>query len=205
MGFIAYIEAFRKAYTIYNLSSKFIFAAEDVVVQIGSNELNAAKQSLNDMRSSNNPRRELNMAITQLRSALEHFDSKRYSLGGFIDDWSAMEKCFQTALFISVCYYSIGETALSEKFRNKSCDYFEEWLEHYHRPQGKKYAQELRYDLVKDKVIEIGLSWPYTYPERSGLFDDFSSKKQNMFDDAFQKHKEYVKEQYKTITRSLCL
>ena len=204
MGFITTIETFRKAIIIGKFTSKLVFAAEDVVVQIGSNELNAAKQSLFDMRSSNNPQREFNMAITQLRSALEHFDSKRFSFGGFVEDWGAMEKCYQTALFISICYYSIGEAVLSEKFRNKSCDYFVEWINYYQRPiVGKLYHKEFCYDLVKKKVIEIGLLWPYSYPEMDGFFDEFSSKKHKMFDDAFEKHRNAVKEQYRTLTYRL--
>lgn len=203
MSFISSIEAVRKAYAIYSFASNFIFAAEDVVVQIGSNELNAAKRSLSDMRSSNNPQRELNMAITQLRSALEHFDSKRYTLGGLLDDWGAMEKSFQTALFIAVCYSFIGESILSEKFRNMSCDYFAEWLDHYNRPQGKRWAQELRYDMVKDKVNEMGLSWPYSYPESS--WNPFSSEDSRKFHEAYERHKEAVKKQYHEWTYMLTM
>ncbi len=201
MAFIESIETFRKVISLYNFSSKFIFAAEDVVMQIGSNELNAAKQSLCDMHSSNSPRRELNMTITHLSSALHHFDSKRYSCFGFFDDWTAMEKCYQTSLFISICYFSIEEHLLCEQYRNLSCDYFAEWLDHYHRPQGKMYAQHMRYDLVKNKVNEIGLSWPYTYPDTS--WNPFSLKDQRDFDEAYEKHKKEVKKQYKALTFGL--
>lgn len=199
MSFIASIEAFRKAITIYNFCSKFIFAAEDVVVQIGSNELSAAKQSLYDMRLSNSPHRELQMAITQSRSALQHFDSKRHSL---LCGLTAMEKSYQTAIFISLCYFSEGEQVLCEKYRNLSCDYFSEWLDNYHPPEGKLYAQQLRYDLVKQRVNEIGLSWPYSYPD-SVSWNPFSSIDSDNLKKAYEKHKEAVKNQYKALTYRL--
>lgn len=99
-----------------------------------------------------------------------------------------------------MCYASISERVLSEQFREKSNEYFKEWLDNYQRPQGKIWAQNARYDMIKEKVEEIGLSWPYSYPERNGLFDDFSSKKQKLFDDALQKHKEYVIRQFNEMT-----
>ena len=197
MSFISSIEAFRQVISICNFSKKFIFAAEDVVVQIGANELTAAKNSFYDMKVSKNPHRELNMAITQLRCALQHFDSKRYSCYGLLDDWNAMEKCYQTALFISLCYYSEGERVLCEKYGNLSCEYFNEWLDHYHRPQGKLHAQQMRYDLLKAKVSEIGLYWPYSYPNSS--WNPFSSTDQRSFDIAYEKHKKAIKEQYRSL------
>lgn len=155
------------------------------------------------MKSSNNPQRELNMAITQLRSALEHFDSKRYSMGGLLNDWEAMERSYKTSLLIAVCYASIGESLLSQQFRKKSIEYFEEWLDNYQRPQGKVWAQNARYDMIKEKVITIGLSWPYSYPQRNGLFDDFSSKKQKLFDDALRDHKKSVVGQFVELSQRL--
>ena len=76
MSFIVSITSMRQAYTIYKLSYSFISKTESVIAEIGGNELNAALKSIQDMRISNYPERELNIALTQLRSALQHFDSK---------------------------------------------------------------------------------------------------------------------------------
>jgi len=194
MSYILSIEALRNVYTAYRFSSKFIFATEDVIEKIGSNEFNAALRSLKDMRISDNPERELNMAITQFRSSLEHFVSKSQ---GIFASYNVMKKQFQTALLISICYYCINERALCEQYRALSVNYFSEWLESYSNgcPSGKLYNLEIWYDETKKEVIDLGLSWNYSYPD-SGFFDLFSDKAHRRFREAFRSHKEAIKNQY---------
>ena len=192
MSFIVSIETLRHLGSIVNVA-KFIFATKNVIEEIGSNEFNAALHSLDDMSRSNNPERELNMAITQLRSALEHFKSKSLGILGSV---SADKQMFQTALLISICYKFLQETILSYKYRDISIKAFSTWLEAYsHCPSGKLYWRELYYDRVKDEVNKLGLNWPYSYPP-SGFFDVFSDKHSRKFNSALTEHKEKIKEQY---------
>lgn len=195
MSFILSIETLKQVGTIYNVS-KFIFATKSVIEEIGGNEFNAALHSLDDMSRSNNPERELNMAITHLRSALEHFASKSDGLLGSI---TAMQKRFETALLISLCYKILLEHTLCCQYGDSSIKYFSEWLEAYaHCPSGKLHWKEIFYDRVKDEVNRIGLSWTYSYP-KGGFFDFLSDSHHRKFDAEFREHKEQIKEQYNRI------
>jgi hypothetical protein len=171
-----------------------------VIEEIGSNEFNAALHSLDDMRRSSNPERELNMAITQLRSALEHFISKSE---GFLGSLTSAKRMFQTALLISVCYKLINEQALSCKYRDASIEYFSTWLEDYsYCSSGKLHWREMYYDRVKEAVNELGLSWTYNYPP-SGFFSAFSSSHSQKFASALSEHKQKIKEQYYQIAHNI--
>lgn len=200
MSFILSIESLRNAYTVYNIASNFVFATESVIEQIGSNEFNAALRSLNDMKYSSMPERELNMAITQLRTALQHFDSKS---NGLFASYGAMKRRFQTALLISVCYNAVHEYNLCEQYRQKSVEYFSIWIEEKGEPAGGKlYAKEFAYDALQSEVNSLGLSWTYSYPA-SGTFSGFSSSHHREFDDLYRRHKDAIKDQYENFTREL--
>lgn len=193
MSFLLSIEGLKQAFAIGRFSYNFISKAESVIVEIGKNELNAAINSIRDMRISNNPERELNMAITQLRSALQHFDSKA---DNFFVSYGTLESRWKTSLLISICYYALGEKDLCIQFRNKTENDFSFWLEEYsHSGSGKLYAKELRYNQVKDTINEIGLSWHSNYPE-SSLWGGLSSDNHRRFDNAYKEHKNNVKKQY---------
>lgn len=199
MSFVLSIETLRQVGTIYNVS-KLIFATKSVIEEIGSNEFNAAIHSLDDMPRSNCPERELNMAISHLRSALEHFASKS---DGFFWSITAMQQRFETALLISLCYKILSEHTLCCQYGDYSIEYFSEWLEAYsHCPSGKLHWKELFYDRVKDEVNRIGLSWTYSYPE-GGFFDFLSNNHHRKFDAELYRHKELIKEQYKHIVRKI--
>lgn len=193
MSFIISIETLRQIGSFVNVA-RFIFATKNVIEEIGGNEFNAALNSLDDMSRSNNPERELNMAITQLRSALEHFKSKSQGVLGSI---SADKQMFQTALLISICYRFQQETLLSCQYRDISIKAFSTWLEAYsYCPSGKLYWREMYYDRVKDEVNKLGLDWSYSYPS-SGFLSIFSDKHSKKFDSALAEHKEIIKEQYR--------
>lgn len=193
MSFILTTETLRQIGTIYNVS-KFILATKSVIEEIGGNEFNAAIHSLEDMKISNNPARELNMAITHLRSALEHFSSQA---NGFFGSISAMKQQFETALLIAICYKILSEFTLCEQYKKASMEYFTDWLNEYsYCPSGKLYWKEIYYNRVKDAVNEIGLSWTYSYP-KGGFFAVFSSSHSKKFNDALEEHKEKINLQYK--------
>lgn len=195
MSFILSIETLRQVGTIYNVS-KFIFSTKSVIEEIGGNEFKAALHSLDDMSRSNNPERELNMAITHLRSALEHFALKS---DGLFASYSAMQKRFETALLISLCYKFLSEYALCCQYGDSSIKYFSEWLEAYsYCPSGKLHWKEIYYDRVKDEVNRIGLSWTYSYPE-SGFLGGLSDSHHRKFDAELHNHKEQIKQQYNRI------
>lgn len=195
MSFILSIEALRQVGTIYNVT-KFIFATKSVIEEIGGNEFNAAIHSLDDMYRSNNPERELNMAITHLRSALEHFASKS---NGILRTTTAMRKRFETALLISLCYKVLSEHTLCCQYGDSSIKYFSEWLEEYSNcPSGKLHWKEIFYDRVKDEVNKIGLSWTYSYP-KAGFLDFLSDSHHRKFDSELSEHKERIKEQFNRI------
>ena len=104
MSFIMSIESMRQAYSIYKLGTNFISKTESVIEEIGTTELQAALNSIRDMRISSCPERELNMALTQLRSALQLFDSKSNSF--FVSN-GLLEKRWKTSFLISLCYYTL--------------------------------------------------------------------------------------------------
>ncbi len=193
MSFILTTETLRQLGTIYNVS-KFILATKSVIEEIGGNEFNAAIHSLDDMKMSNNPKRELNMAITHLRAALEHFSSQA---NGYFGSISAMKQQFETALLIAICYKILSEFALCEQYKKASVQYFSNWLNTYsYCPSGKLHWKEFYYRRTKETVNEIGLSWTYSYPE--GVFFSFlSDSHHRRFDDALKEHTEKIKLQYK--------
>ena len=164
----------RQAYTIYKLSYSFISKTESVIAEIGGNELNAALKSIQDMRISNYPERELNIALTQLRSALQHFDSKA---NDFLVSFKTLERRWKTSLLISICYHILNEDNLSIEYNNKTNEDFSEWLENISNfPIGKLYAKENNYDFVKKTINNIGLTWNYSYPESHGIFPNLNRK-----------------------------
>ena len=201
MSFIFSIEALRSAYQAYRLSSKFISATKSVIEIIGSNEFDAAIKSLNDMKLSNKPERELNMAITQFRTALQHFDSE---CNGWFPQTKTMKRRFQTALLISVCYYVAGEPSLSEKYRSLSVAHFSEWLEQKGKPlkSALTYKEEA-YDDLKFEVNNLGLTWENSYPERSFFSWEWAPKAQNAFNELYRRDKDAAKKQFDNVTKSL--
>lgn len=97
MSFFISIENMRQAYSIYKLGTNFISKTESVIEEIGTTELQAALNSIRDMRISSCPERELNMALTQLRSALQLFDSKSNS---FFASNGLLEKRWKTSFLM---------------------------------------------------------------------------------------------------------
>lgn len=200
MSFIMSIESMRQAYSIYKLGTNFISKTESVIEEIGTTELQAALNSIRDMRISSCPERELNMALTQLRSALQLFDSKSNSF--FVSN-GLLEKRWKTSFLISLCYYTIHENKLCSQFRQKSELDFSEWLESYSNcGSGKLYWKEEWYDTTKNKVNEIGLLWSYSKPE-STFWGGFSSDNHRNFDKAYTEHKNAIKQQYASIIERL--
>lgn len=201
MSFILSVESMRQAYSIYKFSTNFISKTESVIEEIGANELNAALNSIHDMYISNNPERELNMAITQLRLALQNFDS---NAGNYFVSHKLLEKRWKTSLLISICYHVLDETDLSFKYHDKTYEDFSDWLENISQvPVGKIYAKEHNYNVVKQKINSIGLDWNYSCPKSHGIFPDLIRENHRRFDEAFCNHKESIKEQYKEVTNNL--
>lgn len=199
MSFTLSMETLRQIGTLYNVS-KFVFATKSVIEEIGGNEFKAAIHSLDDMCRSTNPERELNMAITQLRSALEHFSSKS---DGFWGSISAMKQRFQTALLISLCYRILSEHVLCVQYKDNAIKYFSEWLESKsHCPSGKLHWKKEYYDRVKEEVNNLGLSWSYTYP-KDGFFDFLSDSYHRQFDKCYSEHKMLIKEQFQMIANRI--
>ena len=200
MSFFISIENMRQAYSIYKLGTNLISKTESVIEEIGTTELQAALNSIRDMRISSCPERELNMALTQLRSALQLFDSKSNSF--FVSN-GLLEKRWKTSFLISLCYYTINENKLCTQFRQKSESDFSEWLENYgYCGSGKLYWKERWYDITKDKVNEIGLLWSYSKP-KSSFWGDFSSENHRKFNKAYAEHKNAIKQQYVSIIERL--
>lgn len=201
MSFFVSIEGMRQAYSVYKIGTSFISKTESVIEEIGTTELQAALNSIRDMRLSKSPERELNMALTQLRSALQIFDAKSKSI--FVS-YGLLEKRWKTSFLISTCYYAIEEKQLCMQFRLKSESDFSEWLESYSCcGSGKLHLKELWYDKTKDKVNEIGLSWSFSKPERCSFWGCFSSENHRNFDKAYTEHKNAIKQQYASIIERL--
>lgn len=201
MSFIMSIESMRQAYSIYKLGTNFISKTESVIEEIGTTELQAALNSIRDMRISSCPERELNMALTQLRSALQKFDSKSNSY--FVSN-GLLEKRWKTSLLISICYHILDENDLCSKYHDKTYEDFSDWLEKISEvPIGKLYAKEHNYNVVKQKINSIGLQWNYSHPESHGIFPNLVGENHRRFDEAFFNHKESIKDQYKEVIKRL--
>lgn len=201
MSFLLSIESMRQAYSIYKFSTNFISKTESVIEEIGANELKAALNSIHDMHISNKPERELNMAITQLRSALQNFDS---NADNFLVSHKLLEKRWKTSLLISICYHILDENDLCLKYHDKTYEDFSDWLENISQvPVGKIYAKEHNYNVVKQKINSIGLQWNYSHPESHGIFPDLVRENHRRLDEAFFNHKENIKDQYKDVIERL--
>lgn len=212
MSFIGSLELMRQVISLGLSANKvysFVSASHDVIMTIGSNEFNVAKQSLDNMKISNNPLEELLMAISHLKSALEHFKSKAKSSFRLISEPARRRSC-ETALLISICYKLRGENRLSYEYFVESTQYFCKWINgfHIHYSCGKSILRRIEsdYEETKREIIKFGLKWPYSKPE-IGFFDGLWNESRHIDElhAIFDSHIDLIVRQYKDFANGLIL
>lgn len=210
MSFILSIEAIRKAVGVaFSISrvTAFVSATKDVVMQIGSNEFNAANRSLENMEISYNPMEELHLAIGHFQSAYEHFKAKSNNSIRFIC-LPALKRSYQTALLIAICYQVKGEKKLCNMYLKESNCYFSKWVEyfHIHYTCGKTMLSRIKgdYEEAKSEVISLGLAWPYSAP-KFGFWESVFSEGDciELLHNTFDNHINKIKSQYYDFSHKL--
>ena len=104
-----------------------------ILIEIGDNQYYAALSALKDMKSSGRPERELESAITNLRSAYQAYDSQstnsvlRYGLIHAGYGPKEHKKACEAACLIAACYIYLGERELARKYIDFSKHHFERY------------------------------------------------------------------------------
>ena len=108
-----FIQSCKTARFLYNV---LIDKTAQLIDEIGSVELNAAKECLNKARYGNDKREEISRAITIMVVAKDKLSSDN-------------EEKFQTSLLIAMCYHFINEYQLSKIYLNEAKEQFNNWVD----------------------------------------------------------------------------
>lgn len=143
-----FIQSCKTAQFLYNV---LIDKTAQLIDEIGSIELNAAKECLYKARFSNNKREEISRAITIMLVAKDKISSSN-------------EEKFQTTLLIAMCYHFINESQLSKLYLNEAINQFNKWIDlntpikiHYNAAHLAVFiAQKL---VFIQKIESMGLVW----------------------------------------------
>ena len=116
------LKELKEVYDLLNTISDIVIDKTARIVQIveenaAEKEFLAARQALEDAKRSNNPARELESAITLLRTAL--------------NKTSDLEKSYQISMTITLCYRMLGEAELARSYGNKAIEYVDQYIENY--------------------------------------------------------------------------
>lgn len=143
-----FIQTCKTAQFIYNI---LMDKTVQLIDEIGSIELHAAKECLNKAKYSNN-KEEISRAITIMISAREKISCDN-------------EEKFQTTLLIALCYHFMNEHRLSTIYLNEAKSQFNIWVysnspKKVHLPTAAYHVAFLAQKLIFiGKVESLGLKW----------------------------------------------
>ena len=144
-----FIQACKSAQFIYNI---LMDKTVQLIDEIGSIELHAAKECLNKARYSSNKKEEISRAITIMISAREKLSNNN-------------EEKFETSLLIALFYHFINEHRLSLFYLNDAKSQFNNWVDSnspkkIHLPSVAYHMAFLvQKNIFVVKIESLGLVW----------------------------------------------
>jgi len=142
------------------INELFVDETKEILRAISEKELISAIKTLDDIKYSNDKRRELASTITQLRLANEKMDSA--------DVIKA-----ETALLIALCYKTLNEIELSLKFGDSAVEYFNKYIDSKQK-WVKCVAKETNRDALLgifiDELKEVGIDHKDIHPYQDKSF-----------------------------------
>jgi hypothetical protein len=136
MEILILVAKFSQALKTYETLRKFILGGEMAIIlnTIGDVHARAAAGALTDREYSKSPEREVESAITSLRSAYESYSSK--------------QKKYQAAAAIALCYRFLNERKLTLKYLNLCKELFA--ADKYERLRRAEYNRGIGNDAYRE-------------------------------------------------------
>lgn len=148
MDFFSALKDLKFVFSVYRLSSVFVDKTKKIIEQVGLSELKSAETTLSDAMYSNNPTREIESAITQLRLCFEKLGDDNI-------------KKVEVLLLMCNLYYYLGQQDICVKYQEKAISTFDRWLNILDKcvlriPEKEYLLSSISYyDIERD----LGIEW----------------------------------------------